>query len=75
MDIIKVVSFTHSLAKRCFSLLFVAIIALPVQAMTTFTFQATVNDGSAFDGTVGFGSVSYDETLAKFKRQWVVCVS
>ncbi len=31
--------------------------------MTTFTFQAIVNDGSAFDGTTGVGSVSYDETL------------
>lgn len=38
-------------------------LALPTQAMTTFTFQAIVNDGSAFDGTVGIGSVSYDETL------------
>ena len=39
------------------------VLTLPAQAMTTFTFQAIVNDGSAFDGTVGVGSVSYDVTL------------
>ena len=62
MNIFKKVSFIYLLTKRRIGLLLLAIIALPVQAMTTFTFNATVNDGSVFDGTTGYGSVTYDET-------------
>jgi hypothetical protein len=56
--------FTHFglLAQRCAAIVLLSLIVFPAQAMTTFTFQATVNDGSAFDGTVGYGSVTYDET-------------
>ena len=63
MNIKKLAIVSFLIDQKIALLCLLSALALPTQAMTTFTFQAIVNDGSAFDGTVGVGSVSYDETL------------
>ena len=63
MNIKKLATVSFLIDQKIALLCLLSALALPTQAMTTFTFQAIVNDGSAFDGTVGVGSVSYDETL------------
>ena len=63
MNIKKLATVSFLIDQKIALLCLLSALALPTQAMTTFTFQAIVNDGSAFDGTTGVGSVSYDETL------------
>ena len=63
MNIKKLATVSFLIDQKIALLCLLSALALPTQAMTTFTFQAIVNDGSAFDGTLGVGSVSYDETL------------
>ena len=63
MNIKKIATVSFLIDQKIALLCLLSVLALPTQAMTTFTFQAIVNDGSAFDGTTGVGSVSYDETL------------
>ena len=63
MNIKQLATVSFLIDQKIALLCLLSALALPTQAMTTFTFQAIVNDGSAFDGTTGVGSVSYDETL------------
>ena len=49
--------------KKCTVLLTACVMASSSVAMTSFTFKATVNDSSAFNGTTGFGTVTYDEGM------------
>ena len=63
MNIYSCNKLKHGYLIKVVGLLASLLIASSSHAMTSFTFKATVNDGSIFDGTTGFGTVSYDEAM------------